>query len=290
MKVGTCIRGNHIFEDLENAIKLGFDTVELYFNETLGGLDLDELSKKMKSTIGDSGVTISGIGLYCNPLTSEQARAELRYCMENAHLFGTDFIGTFAGAVSGKSVDDSMPEFKKVFSELVRVAESSNVRIGIENAHMYGHWYGTTCNIGFCPRAWEMMFQEVDSDRLGLEWEPAHQVGQLINPIQQLNDWLPKVFHVHGKDAQLNKKHIEKYGIWFGESYCKHCFPGRGDTDWKEIIHILQRGGYQGDIAVEGYHDSVYCGERELEGQKLALEYLRKCILSETAEQRRNLL
>lgn len=27
----------------------------------------------------------------------------------------------------------------------------------LENAHMYGHWYGTTCNIGFCPRAWEMI-------------------------------------------------------------------------------------------------------------------------------------
>lgn len=39
MKIGTCIRGNHIFEDLEHAIKLGFDTVELYFNETLGGID-----------------------------------------------------------------------------------------------------------------------------------------------------------------------------------------------------------------------------------------------------------
>ena len=40
---------------------------------------------------------------------------------------------------------------------------------------------------------------------------------------------------------------------------------------------ILQRGGYQGDIAVEGYHDVVYCGEREWEGRKMALEYLRKC-------------
>ncbi|MDE7210177.1 MAG: sugar phosphate isomerase/epimerase, partial [Lachnospiraceae bacterium] len=220
MKIGTCIRGNHIFEDLENAISLGFDSVELYFNDTLGGVDLNELSKKMKNAISDSGVVISGIGLYCNPLASERAREELKYCIESAHLFGTDFVGTFAGAVSGQSVDDSMPEFKKVFSELVRAAENSNVRIGIENAHMYGHWYRTTCNIGFSPRAWEMMFQEIESDRLGLEWEPSHQVEQLINPIQQLNDWLPKVFHVHGKDARLRKKQIEKYGIWFGEKYC----------------------------------------------------------------------
>ncbi len=278
MKVGTCIRGNHILEDLKKAVELGFDTVELYFNETLGGTDLPELSKKMKEVIGDSEVTVSGIGLYCNPLISEQAQKELQYCMESANLFGTDFIGTFAGAVSGKSVADSLPEFKKVFSELVKAAEDSGVRIGIENAHMYGHWYNATCNIGFCPKAWEMMFQEVDSDRLGLEWEPSHQLEQLIDPILQLKDWLPKVFHVHGKDAQIDKKSIGKYGIWFGQHYCEHRFPGKGDTDWREIIQILQEGGYQGDITIEGYHDPIYCGNREQEGQRLALEYLRGCM------------
>lgn len=265
-------------EDLENAMKLGFDTVELYFNDTLGGVDLCELSEKIRRRTEGSGVTVSGIGLYCNPLMSETAREELRHCMESAHLFGTDFIGTFAGAVSGRSVDDSMPEFKKVFSELVQVAEENNVRIGIENAHMYGHWYSTTCNIGFCPRAWEMMFTEVDSDRLGLEWEPSHQLEQLIDPIQQMKDWLPKIFHVHGKDASVDRKYIEKYGIWFGADHCVHRFPGKGDTDWREIIDILQRGKYQGDISVEGYHDPEYCGEREQEGQKLALEYLRGCM------------
>ena len=275
MKTGICIRGHHLLEDLNNAVAMGFDTVELYFNDQLGTIDWKETSQQMAEIIGDSGVTISGIGLYCNPLMSKKAQSELRDCMENAHLLGTDFIGTFAGAISGKSVEDSLPKFKEVFSELVRIADNNNVRIGIENAHMYGHWYRTTYNIGFCPRAWEMMFHEVDSDRLGLEWEPSHQLEQLIDPVTQLQTWMPKIFHVHGKDARVNSEYIQQYGIWFGASYCKHCFPGMGDSDWREIIHILQKGGYQGDITIEGYHDSVYCGERELEGQKLALEYLR---------------
>lgn len=276
MKIGTCIRGSQLLEDLKNAVAMGFDTVELYFNDQLGDIAWKEMSRQMTEIIGDSGVTISGIGLYCNPLMSKKAQDELRSCMENAYLLGTDFIGTFAGAISDKSVEDSLPKFKEVFSELVKIAEYHNVRIGIENAHMYGHWYRTTCNIGFCPRAWEMMFHEVNSDRLGLEWEPSHQVAQLIDPMAQLQRWMPKIFHVHGKDARIDSKHIRQYGIWFGESYCVHCFPGLGDSDWKEIIRILREGGYQGDIAVEGYHDPVYHGERELEGQRLALEYLRK--------------
>lgn len=276
MKIGTCIRGNYLLEDLENAVAAGFDTVELYFNERLGNIDWKETTKQMEEVIGDSGVTISGIGLYCNPLIDEDAQRELQDCIENAHLLGTDFIGTFAGAVSGKSVEDSLPQFKKVFLELVQAAEYHDVQIGIENAHMYGHWYHTTCNIGFCPRAWEMMFHEVDSDRLGLEWEPSHQLALLIDPIAQLRNWMPKIFHVHGKDARINSEHISQYGIWFGEHYCVHCFPGTGDSDWAEIIDILRKGGYQRDISIEGYHDPVYCGEREQEGQRLALSYLRK--------------
>lgn len=276
MKIGTCIRGTNILEDLRNAVSMGFDTVELYYNDTLAGVDFKELAQKMQEIIGDSGLEVSGIGLYCNPLMSGKARDELKYCIENAHLLGTDFVGTFAGAVSGKSVDDSMPHFKKHFSELAKMAEFNDVKIGIENAHMYGHWYGTTCNIGFCPRAWEMMFNAVPSDNLGLEWEPAHQIEQLIDPIRQLENWMPKIFHIHGKDAKVDYESVGKYGVWFGAHYCVHRFPGMGDTDWKKIVKILADNGYQRDIAIEGYHDPVYCGERELEGQNFALGYLRE--------------
>lgn len=278
MKVGTCIRGTNLLEDLKNAVEMGFDTVELYYNETLGGADFTELYPKMQEIIGDAGVQISGIGVYCNPLMSEKAREELKYCIENALVLNTNFVGTFAGAISGKSVDDAMPFFKKYFSELSNMAEASGVKIGIENAPMYGHWYAATCNIGFCPRAWEKMFDVVDSDALGLEWEPSHQWQQLIDPLAQLKEWGRKVFHVHGKDAHVDREHIRKYGVRFGEQYCVHRFPGMGDTDWKEIICILNTQGYQGDITVEGYHDPVYCKERELEGQKLALDYLRSCV------------
>ena len=275
MKIGTCIRGTNLLEDLRNAVALGVDTVELYYNETLVGEKFTELVPKMQEVIGDSGIKCSGIGLYCNPLVDDNARKELRYCIENAHILGTDFVATFAGAIPGKSVYEAIPSFKEHFTELTKVAEDNDVKLGIENAHMYGHWYRTTCNIGFCPRAWEMMFHEVPSDHLGLEWEPSHQVEQLIDPIKQLKEWLPKVFHVHGKDAKIDYNHIKTHGIWFGESYCNHCFPGMGDTDWKQIIDVLSSGTYKSDITIEGYHDPVYHGDTELLGQKLALKYLK---------------
>lgn len=105
-----------------------------------------------------------------------------------------------------------MPKYKEVFSELAKRAEENNVKIGIENAHMYGFWYRNACNIGFCPKAWEMMFDAVDSDFLGLEWEPSHQLEQLINPIAQLKEWMSKIVHIHGKDAHVDWEYIKKHG------------------------------------------------------------------------------
>ena len=52
MKIGTCIRGQHLLADLKNAIATGFDTVELYFNETLGGINFKELSTQIKEVTG----------------------------------------------------------------------------------------------------------------------------------------------------------------------------------------------------------------------------------------------
>lgn len=277
MKIGTCVRGNEILSVLPEVKKAGFESVELYYNVSLEGSDFVELSKRTKEIIGDSDLTISSIGLYCNPLQYEEQRKELEYCIDNAHLFNAKIVGTFAGALEGRTVEEALPKFKEVFGDLAKRAEANDIKIGIENCPMYGFWYHTTCNIGYCPKAWEMMFDAVDSNHLGLEWEPSHQLEQFIDPIEQLKNWLPKIVHVHGKDANIDWPYIKKYGSWFGSEYCVHRFPGLGDSNWEEIISILNKGGYSQDIAIEGFHDPVYCGDRDFEGQILAFNYLKDC-------------
>ncbi len=277
IKIGTCVRGNEILTVLPEVINAGFETVQLYFNETLKGADFVELSKRTAEIIGSSDLRISGIGLYCNPLQQEEQRKELEYCIDYAHLFGAGLVGTFAGALEGASVEEALPKYKEIFGELARRAEAGNVKIGIENCPMYGFWYRNTCNIGYCPKAWEMMFDAVNSDFIGLEWEPSHQLEQFIDPMEQLKEWMPKIVHIHGKDAVIDWKYIRKYGAWFGSDYSCHRFPGLGDSDWKQIIALLKEGGYEGDIAIEGFHDPVYNGDREMEGQIMALNYLKSC-------------
>jgi sugar phosphate isomerase/epimerase len=277
IKIGTCIPGTRTVDWLPHIVKAGFETVSLNFHMSLEGTDLVELSKKVKDIIGDSNVQVSTLGLYCNPLQYEDHKKNLEYCIDNAHLFGASVVSTFAGALEGKRVEESIPVFGKVFRDLAKRATDKNLKIAIENCTMGGTWHHATCNIGFNPKAWEMMFNEVPDDSLGLEWEPTHQMVQLIDPIPQLRDWVKKITHLHGKDATIDMDAVRRYGITGAKEFVYHRTPGFGDNNWRDIISILHMGGYEGDICIEGYHDPVYNGDWEMTSQLHALNYLKWC-------------
>ena len=95
-----------------------------------------------------------------------------------AHLFGTDLVTGFTGRLIDRPVEESIPKYKEVFTQLSKLAEEKGVRIAFENCNMDGDW-----NIAFSPKAWEMMFEAVPSDNIGLQWEPCHQMVQLVDPI-----------------------------------------------------------------------------------------------------------
>ena len=277
MKIGTCVKGEELLTALPEVMAAGFESVEVYFPGGLKGVDLPLLARQARELIGEHPLRFSSIGVYANPLQSEEARREVEACIDAASHFQAGVISTFAGALENAPVFAALPRFTEVFSDLTRRAADRGVRIGLENAPMNGHWYRATCNIAFCPRAWEMLFDAVPSAALGLTWEPAHQIEQFIDVYPQLDAWLPRIVHIHGKDAKVDRAAVARYGAWFGEHYCDHKFPGLGDTDWRRIIAALRAGDYPGDITIEGFHDPEFIGTREMEGQKLALDYLRRC-------------
>ena len=57
------------------------------------------------------------------------------------------------------------------------------------------------------------MFEEVKNDNFGLEWEPTHQMVQLIDPVTELRKWCKKIVHVHGKDATIDWDAVRHGGI-----------------------------------------------------------------------------
>jgi sugar phosphate isomerase/epimerase len=108
-------------------------------------------------------------------------------------------------------------------------------------------------NIAHSPDAWEMMFNEVPSDALGLQWEPCHQMVSLNDPLPQLRKWVGKVFNVHGKDATIAWDVVRAHGIRGNTPYVWHRTPGFGDTNWTDVISILRMNGYKGSIDIEAF-------------------------------------
>lgn len=275
--VGTCIQGPSFKTWAPPLIERGFECFAICFHMSLSGIDLNDLADEVRAIIDGTGVKISALGFYSNPIQYPDHAETLKRCIDIAEKFGTGTVSTFAGGYEGKPVEEAMPAFGRVFGELTRRAEDKGVKIAIENCPMGGTWQSATCNIGYTPRAWEMMFNEVKSDALGLEWEPTHQMHQLIDPVANLRRFASKVIHIHGKDATIKRDLIEEHGIVSRDSYINSRFPGFGDTDWRQIFDILYDHDYQGMISIEGYHDNFFIGDYEMTGQLHALNYLKWC-------------
>ena len=259
----------------------GFESFQINFNRSLEGVNLSELGEELTEILSGSGAVISCLGIYGNPLGEQPDDVAIRHAWEfaidTADSFGTNLVTGFTGRVRGKSIPDSMRRYREVFGDLAKRAEDRGVRIAFENCPMGGDWHSGDWNLAHNPAAWELLFDAVDSENIGLEWEPCHQMCQLIDPIPQIREWGDRFFHIHGKDANVRQDLLQKYGIYGKEYFAYHRHPGFGDCNWTQIISELRLMSYRGSIDIEGWHDPVYNGYLELTGQVHALEYLKRC-------------
>ncbi len=139
---------------LSFAHKAGFSSVELmcwppgkaerrYAGVT--HIDVTDLSldaiEKIQDLLAMHQVAISGLGYYPNPLSADQAEAEvavnhLHRVIDAAAALGVGVVNSFVGRDPALSVDANWPRFLEIWRPLVAHAESKSVRIGIENCPM----------------------------------------------------------------------------------------------------------------------------------------------------------
>jgi len=282
IRIGTLAGANEKTADyLRQILPHGFESFSLTFWQTAKGFDFKKTAKEVDAVLAGSGAVISTLSAFGNPLENTPIDKETveawKQCIDNAHLFHCNLVTGFTGRLRGKSIDDSMPVFKKVFGPLAKRAADKGVRLAFENCDMGGTWGSGDWNIAHTPAAWDKMFDAVPMDNLGLEWEPCHQMVKLIDPMPQLRKYVKKIFHVHGKDATVYWDVVKEHGVTGPHQFAFHRTPGFGDSNWTDIISELRRGGFKGCVDIEGWHDPVYRGELEMTGQVHALNYLKRC-------------
>ncbi len=283
IRIGTMIKANAVdpVSDVKQILPLGFESIQPFFWQTLGNIDIARLAGELRETMAGKDVVISALAIFGNPLeTSEMDQQTLRgweMLIDNAHLFGTDIVSGFTGRVRGKPLVESLSRFKEIWGPLAKRAQDKGVRIAFENCSMDGNWATGDWNIAHNPDAWELMFNEVPAANLGLEWEPCHQLVYLIDPIPQIRKWADRIFHVHGKDATIRWDVIKEHGVFGKHPFVQMRTPGFGESDWSRVISELRLAGFTGAIDIEGWHDPVYRDELEMTGQLRALNYLKEC-------------
>ncbi len=218
----------------------------------------------VRAAYDQAGIAISCIGgFYQNHMDADMAKAvRCRDLVRNVILLAeaiqVPVVAGFAGRIVNEPLEASLPRFREIWSAHAKYAEDHGVRIAFETCPMgrfHSPFGGINC---ICTVAmWERCFEEVPSPALGLEWDASHLVCQFVDPVRNLRTWGRKVFHVHAKDAKVYRDIVDQYGI-YSDGAIEHCFPGLGDSDWGAIIKELRRGGYHGDLNIEGWHDAVF--------------------------------
>jgi len=280
VRIGTLVSGANAQKAIRYLLPHGFESFSLTFGHDIS-VDLPALAREIEEIVGDYDAVISSVCVYANPLESgdadRQAVKAWEQLIDNAHHFGANVVGGFAGRLRGQPIDASIARFKEVFEPLARRAKDRGIRLAFENCDGGGNWQTGDFNIAHHPDAWELMFDAVPHDNVGLQWEPCHQMIKLIDPMAQLRKWVHRIFHVHGKDATILWDVIREHGIAGPKPFAFHRTPGFGDSNWTDIISELRRGGFVGSIDIEGLHDPVYRGDLEITGQVHALNHLKTC-------------
>ena len=228
------------------------------------------------------GVEISALCYYTNHLHPDPARrkasnARFLALIEMAAEMGVSVVCTFAGARPDKSIPETIPEWKKVWSRYVTRAEKHGVKLAIENCPMFCGWpFRTNHNIAYRPEAWDLMFEALPSEALGLEYDPSHLFWLHIDYIDAIRTYGPRIYHVHAKDTEIHYDRFAREGIYGGD-WWRYRVPGWGEIDWKEVIAALLDAGYAGNLDIE-HEDPVFHGERHKEGLRLGLKHLQQFV------------
>lgn len=279
--IGTMVQATEKTEAyVQSILDYGFESFAITFGSVFK-VDPAELAERIMPLVSSRGIAISAISLYGNPLLSDETaelfRQQYARLIDCAHLFNAPVVTGFTGRLPNLPIPDSIPRFKEVWTPLAEQAAARNLKIGFENCPMGGSWTTGNHNIAHKPAAWELMFEALPLDNVGLEWEPCHQMCQLIDPLPQLREWGKRIVHVHGKDANVLHDVVARDGVFGPRPFAYHRTPGFGDCNWTLIISELRKIGFRGAIDIEGWHDSVYKGDLEMTGQVFGLNYLKSC-------------
>jgi sugar phosphate isomerase/epimerase len=251
--------------------------------DTASDADLDGI----KAMVAAKGIEISSLGYYPNPLDPNKEKSEfyinhILKMIDVTKKLGVDRITTFIGKNKSLSVEDNMELFKKLWAPIIRKADESNVKIGIENCQMYftkDEWPGGN-NLASTPAIWRKMFSIFPQECFGLNYDPSHPYWMQMDYIKPIYEFKDRIQHIHIKDALVYKDKLDEVSIYgYPLDFHSPKLPGLGGIDWGRFISALHDIRYTGPACIE-VEDKAFesCEEDVLSAVKQAYAFMRNYI------------
>ena len=254
-------------------------------------IDCGALTEKKAKYIldycGSKNIVISALAFYPNTLDPDLEKraaniAHLYKVIDASSMLGVNLVNTFIGRIPYKTFDENLVEAEKVWKEILSYAESKKVRIGIENCPMLftnDEWPGGQ-NIMTSPSNWRKIFKVLDSEYLGLNFDPSHFVWQQMDYIKPIYEFKDKLFHIHCKDIKVFHDRLADVGVMATPlEYMSPKIPGLGDVDWSKFISALTDVNYKGCVCQEiedwAFEDSIESTKNAI---RISTRYLRNFI------------
>ena len=163
-----------------------------------------EAAKKVIDRCNKEGLRVS-VGAYDNLIGGDEAQRvknqnHILKLIRIAALLGGDandvVCGTFVGYNNALGREDcgfekNLMEYKRVFTPIVKYAESLGVTLCYENCPMEG-WQAVTApdcynNLPGCLAARKLMYALIPSKAHAETYDPSHDVWQHIDPVEVIN-------------------------------------------------------------------------------------------------------
>lgn len=229
-----------------------------------------EQAEKYKAYAAEKKVALSALAYYPNPLDEDLEKRQLVIdhlysVIDAAKIMDINLVTTFIGRMPSKTISENLKEVEKVWKPIVAYAEKQKVKIAIENCPMLfteDEWPGGQ-NLMTTPDLFRKIFALLDSDYIGLNFDPSHFVWQQMDYLAPLYEFKDKLFHVHYKDIKVYWNKLQEVGVMATPlEYMSPKLPGLGDVDWGIYVSALTDVGYSGYTCIE-VEDRAYESDYE---------------------------
>lgn len=245
-------------------------------------------AEKIISYCREKKVEISSLAFYPNTMDGnlEKRKANIEHLykvIDASSLLGVNMVTTFIGRDQSKNVEENLELVKEIWPPVIRYAESKKVKVAIENCPMLfdsSQWPGGQ-NLMTTPVIWKKIFEILDSEYIGINYDPSHFVWQMMDYIEPIYEFKNKIFHVHYKDIKLYPEKLKKCGTMaYPLEYMSPKLPGLGDVDWGKYVSALTDIGYDGYTCIE-VEDRSFEGSKEkiLDSIRISQKYLRQFVI-----------